>query len=345
MGSNRSTCGTQRTTSSRATNWLGQEHGLLYCPARFLTRSRARPNLTHFAAPGANAQSNRGGPTYQRPRQTINIANKDEWEEVRAKLARNEVDILLISPERLANEEFREKWLLPVADTIGLLIVDEAHCISDWGHDFRPDYRRITRILQALPRNIPVLATTATANNRVVSDVVEQLGPNLRVVHGPLARQSLRLQNIYLGNQAARMVVGRKHCSDARLWHCLHVDHVRDAIQVAAWLQSEGIDAAAYWGTLETETRIELEQKLLDNRIKVLVATTALGMGFDKPDLGFVIHFQRPGSVVHYYQQVGHAGRAMDRAYGILLSGDEDNDITDYFIRTAFPPQAHEQEY
>lgn len=276
--------------------------------------------------------------------ETVNSTNREEWKAVQAKLRRDEVDVLLISPERLANDVFREEWLLPVADTIGLFVVDEAHCISDWGHDFRPDYRRITRILQALPRNIPVLATTATANDRVVSDVVEQLGPNLRTVRGPLARQSLRLQNIYLPSQAARLAWLSNHVARMPGSGIIYALTVRDANRVAAWLQSEGIDAAAYWGDLENETRIELEQRLLDNRIKALVATSALGMGFDKPDLGFVIHYQRPGSVVHYYQQVGRAGRGLDHAYGILLSGDEDNDITDYFIRTAFPPQAHERE-
>lgn len=275
--------------------------------------------------------------------ETINSSNSDTWENVRQKLLRQEVDILLISPERLANEEFREKWLLPVAEQIGLLVVDEAHCISDWGHDFRPDYRRITRILQALPRNVPALATTATANNRVVRDVEEQLGPHLRTVRGPLARHSLALQNIYLPSQAARLAWLAEQVPTMPGSGIIYTLTIRDANQVAAWLQTEGIDAAAYTGPLDGETRIELEQLLLENRIKALVATTALGMGFDKPDLGFVIHYQRPGSVVHYYQQVGRAGRALDRAYGIMLSGSEDKEITDYFIHTAFPLQAHEQ--
>ena len=274
--------------------------------------------------------------------ETINSSNTDDWQLVREKLKRNEVEILLVSPERLANDEFREDYLLPVADSVGLFVVDEAHCISDWGHDFRPDYRRITRILQALPKNVPVLATTATANDRVIADVEEQLGPNLRTVRGPLARQSLRLQNINLGNSCARMAWLAEQVPKLPGSGIIYTLTIRDAKRVADWLQSEGIAAAAYRGGLDTDIRIALEQKLLGNQIKALVATTALGMGFDKPDLGFVIHFQRPGSVVHYYQQVGRAGRALERAYGILLSGDEDDEITDYFIRTAFPPQAQE---
>lgn len=228
-----------------------------------------------------------------------------------------------------------------IAGNVGLLVVDEAHCISDWGHDFRPDYGRIVRIVQALPPNLPVLATTATANNRVVDDVRAQLGGDLRVIRGPLARSSLQLQNLMLPSQAARMAWLAERLPLLPGSGIIYTLTIGDAQRLAAWLQSQRIDAHAYWGGLETEARIDLEERLLDNRIKALVATSALGMGFDKPDLSFVIHFQRPGSVVHYYQQVGRAGRALPNAYGILLGGHEDDEIADYFIRTAFPPEAH----
>ena len=272
---------------------------------------------------------------------TINSSNQDDWEKVRKELFANQVDILLISPERLANENFREQWLKTISDKIGLFVVDEAHCISDWGHDFRPDYLRVVRVLQALPPKIPVLATTATANDRVVEDVVEQLGPHLSVMRGVLARESLRLQNISLPSKAGRMAWLAEKLPSLPGSGVIYTLTIRDAQRLASWLQSKGIDAEAYWGGLASERRILLEDRLLENRVKALVATTALGMGFDKPDLGFVIHFQRPGSVVHYYQQVGRAGRAVDKAYGILLSGDGDQDITDYFIQSAFPPEAH----
>ncbi len=272
---------------------------------------------------------------------TINSSNTDDWQGVEAALADNAVDILLISPERLANEAFRSTVLLPVAPRVGLFVVDEAHCISDWGHDFRPDYRRITRVLQALPATVPVLATTATANNRVVADIHHQLGERLQVLRGSLARDSLRLQTIHLPSQAARLAWLARTLPTLPGSGIIYTLTVRDAQQVADWLRLCGIDAHAYYADVEGTTREELESKLLANRIKVLVATTALGMGFDKPDLRFVIHFQRPGSVVHYYQQVGRAGRAVDDAYGILLSGDEDQEITDYFIESAFPPSAH----
>ena len=276
--------------------------------------------------------------------ETINSTNEADWPQIEAGLHRNEIDVLLISPERLANDDFVNRCLLPIAGRIGLFVVDEAHCISDWGHDFRPNYRRIVRILRALPRTIPVLATTATANDRVVGDIIEQLGPHLEVQRGPLTRASLSLQNISLRSQAERMAWLAARLHELPGSGIVYTLTVRDSERLASWLQLQGIDAEAYYGALETEQREALENRLLNNEIKALVATVALGMGFDKPDLGFVIHYQRPASVVHYYQQVGRAGRAVDNAFGVLLNGDEDDAIADYFIRTAFPtPQDVEQ--
>ena len=267
--------------------------------------------------------------------ETINSSNVANWPRIERGLHRGEFDVLLISPERLGNDDFVSRCLLPIANTVGLFVVDEAHCISDWGHDFRPDYRRIVRILQALPRNIPVLATTATANDRVVEDVVRQLGPNLDVQRGPLTRASLSLQNIYLRSQVERMAWLAHVLPDLPGSGIIYTLTVRDSERLANWLRSQGIDAEPYHS--KTGQREALEDRLLKNEVKALVATVALGMGFDKPDLGFVIHFQRPGSVVHYYQQVGRAGRAVDDAYGVLLNGEEDDAIADYFIRMAFP--------
>ncbi len=276
--------------------------------------------------------------------ETINSTNEAEWQRIEAGLHRNEIDVLLISPERLANDDFVNRCLLPIADRVGLFVVDEAHCISDWGHDFRPDYRRIVRLLRALPRNIPILATTATANDRVVRDIVEQLGPNLEVQRGSLTRASLSLQNINLRSQAERMAWLADLLPALPRSGIVYTLTVRDSERLADWLKSRGIDAEAYYGPMETEQREALENRLLNNEIKALVSTVALGMGFDKPDLGFVIHYQRPASVVHYYQQVGRAGRAVEEAFGILLNGEEDDAIADYFIRTAFPtPQDVEQ--
>ncbi len=280
---------------------------------------------------------------------TINSTNDEEWERIQDELISNQVDVLLISPERLANDDFRQNVLANMANNIGLFVVDEAHCISDWGHDFRPDYRRIVRILQAIPSNVPVLATTATANNRVVDDIKSQLGHNIILQRGSLVRKSLKLQNINMPSPAARMAWLAQTIPTLPGSGIIYTLTRRDADRVAEWLRINKINAKAYHADISDRTegclvREDLEQQLLNNKIKVLVATVALGMGFDKPDLGFVIHFQRPASVVHYYQQVGRAGRAVDEAYGILLCGEEDDHIADFFIRNAFPPQQHVSE-
>lgn len=277
---------------------------------------------------------------------TVNSSNQQDWDRIQAQLLTNQIDILLISPERLGNQDFLENTLLPISRNIGLFVVDEAHCISDWGHDFRPDYRRIVRILQKLPPNIPVLATTATANNRVVDDIKHQLGSTLKISRGALTRNSLQLQNIYLPSQAERMAWLAKILPQISGSGIIYTLTVADAERLTGWLIIKGINAKAYHSKLDpnsqrnAELREQLENQLLNNEIKVLVATVALGMGFDKPDLAFVIHYQRPGSVVHYYQQVGRAGRAVEQAYGILLNGKEDDEIVNYFINTAFPPEA-----
>lgn len=267
---------------------------------------------------------------------TINSDNIDDWTAVEGKLAKGEIDILLISPERLANERFRTQVLAGIAAQISMLVVDEAHCISDWGHDFRPHYRLLERIIRTLPPNLRLLATTATANNRVMEDLAAVLGPKLDVSRGDLNRTSLSLQTIRLPSQAERLAWLAEQLATLQGHGIIYTLTVRDANQVAQWLKTQGFNVEAYTG--ETgDRREQLEQALLNNQVKALVATTALGMGYDKPDLAFVIHYQTPGSVVAYYQQVGRAGRALDSAYGVLLSGQEESDITDWFIRSAFP--------
>ncbi len=268
---------------------------------------------------------------------TINSANQDDWEEIEAQIRAGEIDLLLISPERLQNERFRDDVLPQLIEEMGMLVVDEAHCISDWGHDFRPDYRRIAQVLQQLRPDVPVLCTTATANDRVIADVVAQLGDELQVLRGPLERESLRLAVIDLPAAAERLAWLSTVIPDlpgSGIVYCLTIHDTR---RVAEWLQLQGIDARAYSGDDDPALRIGLEDALLRNDLKVLVATSALGMGFDKPDLGFVVHYQSPGSPIAYYQQVGRAGRALDEAYGVLLRGHEDRDIQDHFITTAFP--------
>lgn len=267
--------------------------------------------------------------------ETIHSGNEEDWRKIEQKIKNNEVDILLVSPERLANEHFRTEVLSIIAANVSLLVIDEAHCISDWGHDFRPQYRLIDRIVQNLPENLRLLATTATANDRVMSDLEKVLGPNITTLRGDLNRPSLYLQTISLPQQSERLAWLASQLENLPGNGIIYTLTIRDAKRVASWLQFQGHSVEWYAST--RENREELENALLENKVKALVATTALGMGFDKPDLGFVIHYQMPGSVIAYYQQVGRAGRALDTAYGVLLSGEEEEDITNYFIETAFP--------
>lgn len=278
---------------------------------------------------------------------TVNSTNTEDWPALTGSILEGRADAVLISPERLANDNFVRDVLLPVANRIGLLVVDEAHCISDWGHDFRPDYRRLINILQRMPPNMPVLGTTATANDRVVEDVVSQLG-DVVVQRGPLMRDTLSLQATRLPDQSARLAWLAEHVPNLPGTGIIYVLTKRDAEQVSEWLQQNGIDARPYYSGVTTPEfedsdayREQLETLLYGNRVKALVATTALGMGYDKPDLGFVIHYQAPGSIVGYYQQVGRAGRGIDNAIGVLLSGREDDDIHEFFRSSAFPDEAH----
>ncbi len=273
--------------------------------------------------------------------ETIHSGNEEDWREIEQKIKNNEVDILLISPERLANEHFRAEVLSIIAANVSLLVIDEAHCISDWGHDFRPQYRLIDRIIQNLPENLRLLATTATANDRVMSDLEEVLGPNITSLRGDLNRPSLYLQTIRLPQQSERLAWLATQLENLSGNGIIYTLTIRDAKRVASWLQSQGHSVEWYAST--RDNREELENALLENKVKALVATTALGMGFDKPDLSFVIHYQMPGSVIAYYQQVGRAGRALDAAYGVLLSGEEEEDITNYFIDNAFPTRQEVQ--
>ena len=268
---------------------------------------------------------------------TINSNNTGDWHLIEAQARNNQVDILLVSPERLANDNFRENFLPDIASRVAMLVIDEAHCISDWGHDFRPDYRRIERIARTLPPNVQMLGTTATANNRVLDDLTEVLGPNIQIMRGDLNRPSLLLQTIKLPSRVERLAWLAERLGEIPGSGIIYTLTIRDANQVARWLQSRGLNVQAY--TSRSENREDLEQDLLHNRVKALVATVALGIGYDKPDLAFVIHYQMPGSVVAYYQQVGRAGRGVDAAYGVLLGGSEDTDITDFFIDSAFPTQ------
>ncbi|WP_091231143.1 RecQ family ATP-dependent DNA helicase [Microbacterium sp. 3J1] len=279
----------------------------------------------------------------------INSTNAHEWAEVLAQLDRDEVDVLLVSPERLNNPAFREQQLPTLVRRIGMLVVDEAHCISDWGHDFRPDYRRLRDLIEQMPAEVPVLATTATANSRVVADVAEQLGAGsapspsgeagdgVLTIRGPLARTSLRLGVLRLRDSASRLAWLLSHIDDLPGSGIIYTLTVAAAVDTARLLREHGHEVRAYTGQTDTDERTESEGMLKRNEVKALVATSALGMGFDKPDLGFVLHLGAPSSPVAYYQQVGRAGRASESADVLLLPGVEDRDIWHYFATASMP--------
>ncbi|MFJ4863789.1 MULTISPECIES: RecQ family ATP-dependent DNA helicase [unclassified Streptomyces] len=274
---------------------------------------------------------------------TINSANPEEWEGIQAEVAAGEVDVLLVSPERLNNPDFRDQVLPKLSAATGLLVVDEAHCISDWGHDFRPDYRRLRTMLADLPPGVPVLATTATANARVTADVAEQLGTgagtDALVLRGPLDRESLSLAVLTLPDAAHRLAWLADHLGDLPGSGIIYTLTVAAAEEVTTYLRHRGHTVSSYTGKTENADRQQAEDDLQANRVKALVATSALGMGFDKPDLGFVVHLGSPSSPIAYYQQVGRAGRGVEHAEVLLLPGREDEAIWQYFASVAFPPE------
>ncbi|WP_405658229.1 RecQ family ATP-dependent DNA helicase [Streptomyces sp. NBC_00079] len=274
---------------------------------------------------------------------TINSSNTEQWDTVQDEIAAGEVDVLLVSPERLNNPDFRDQVLPKLAAATGLLVVDEAHCISDWGHDFRPDYRRLRTMLGDLPPGVPVLATTATANARVTADVAEQLGTggasDALVLRGPLDRESLSLNVLRLPDAAHRMAWLAEHLGELPGSGIIYTLTVAAAEEVTTFLRHRGHDVASYTGKTENAGRQQAEEDLLANKVKALVATSALGMGFDKPDLGFVVHLGSPSSPIAYYQQVGRAGRGVEHAEVLLLPGKEDQAIWEYFASLAFPPE------
>lgn len=274
---------------------------------------------------------------------TINSGNVTEWDDIHQRVAEGDLDVLLVSPERLNNPDFRDNVLPSLAADAGLVVVDEAHCVSDWGHDFRPDYRRIRTLVAELGKDVPVLATTATANDRVVDDVAAQLGVgggDTLVLRGDLDRESLHLSVVKVATSAERAAWLAAHIDSIEGSGIIYTLTVSAARDVATLLTDMGHQVAAYTGSTDAAEREQLEADLLANRVKALVATSALGMGFDKPDLGFVVHLGAPSSPIAYYQQVGRAGRSTASAEVILLPGSEDQQIWRYFASVAFPPES-----
>ena len=329
----------KRTLVVQKTGW---GKSLVYFLATKLLKEKKRDGITLIISPLLALMNNQidSAKKLGINVKTINSDNKDEWDNIISDICdNNTVDALIISPERLANSDFVKDCLDKIKNRVNLFVVDEAHCISDWGHDFRPDYRRIVKILQLLPSNVPVLATTATANDRVVNDIVAQLRENLVISRGELIRESLAIQVIKLQKKEDRLAWLAENIEKMPGSGVVYCLTKADCDLVTDWLNENDIKSEKYYADISKEDKAIVLEKFQQNEIKVLVATVAFGMGYDKPDIGFVIHFQRPANIVSYYQQIGRAGRGIELAYAILLCGEEDEHINQYFINSAFPTE------
>ena len=329
----------KRTLVVQKTGW---GKSLVYFLATKLLKEKKRDGITLIISPLLALMNNQIDSAQRLGLniKTINSDNKDEWDNIISDICdNNTVDALIISPERLANSDFVKDCLDKIKNRVNLFVVDEAHCISDWGHDFRPDYRRIVKILQLMPGNVPVLATTATANDRVVNDIVAQLGENLVISRGELIRESLAIQVIKLQKKEDRLAWLAENIEKMPGSGVVYCLTKADCDLVTDWLNENNIKSEKYYADISKEYKAIILDKFQKNEIKVLVATVAFGMGYDKPDIGFVIHFQRPANIVSYYQQIGRAGRGIELAYAVLLCGEEDEHINQYFISSAFPTE------
>ena len=246
----------------------------------------------------------------------------EENEQILEDAKKGKIKILYIAPERQGNMSWQET----VREIkVAMVVVDEAHCISQWGHDFRPDFRRIVDLVNILPKDVPVLAVTATATKRVQDDIQEQIGKNMTVLRGDLQRENLRLFVVKVKSEnekKIRIAEFLQHCKGSGL---IYTGTRVNTQEYADWLKFVGIDAEMYNASLEGEERIRIEQGLKENRWKAIVATNALGMGIDKPDIRFIIHTQMPQSPIHYYQEIGRAGRDGNSSDVILFYNENVN--------------------
>ena len=273
--------------------------------------------------------------------ETINISEDPEKiRNTENKIKANKVDVLIVTPQRFFNKKFKEEQLPLIKEQAGLFVVDEAHCISSWGHDFIPSYMMLVKkVIPSLNVDTSILFTTATADNKVVKDISDK-NKFSKTIKGDLLRKSLSVHSF--GKQSFKFSIAwfKKNIDVLKGSGIIYVLTTARADAVAQYLRNEvGISAQAYHSRLEPYEKIEIENKLLNNEIKVVIATTALGMGFDKPDLGFLIHLGIPKTLTDYYQQIGRAGRKLDNADCVLISLQDDDDVNEYFIMSKVPEQ------
>lgn len=271
----------------------------------------------------------------------INSENEKEWNSIYTAIKNDEVDAIMIAPEKLNNAKFSTE-IKAIIPYISLFVVDEAHCISDWGHDFRVSFRRIVQFVRKLSPKTAILATTATANDRVVRDIKFQLGKDLEVIRGNMNRENFAIDILRFGNNRGKLLWLERNLplltkTGCGIIYCLTV---KECKKVAAFLCEKGFNAKAYYARLEPAEKKEIEKEFQQDKIDILVATIAFGMGVDKKNIAFVVHYQQPAGVIAYYQQIGRAGRSITSvpvARAIMLVGDDDNETNIYFITHAFP--------
>jgi len=258
----------------------------------------------------------------------------EEKEDVLTKAQAGYYKIIYIAPERM--EDIRSMNVIQRLNP-SMVVVDEAHCISVWGHDFRPNYRRIVNLIEFLPADRPVLACTATATEQVQSDIEKQIGKGITVQRGGLLRPNFHLNVIHAQSQEAKLIhiAGLvKKLPGSGIIYC---GTKVETETYANWLRYKGIDAVYYNAGLDNDSRVMIEHALMENKHKCIVATNALGMGLDKPDVRFIIHTQIPQSPLHYYQEIGRAGRDGETTYIILYYNPEDEELPKAFIKGGRP--------
>ena len=269
------------------------------------------------------------------PTESINSEQSpEENSEILRKAKNNEIKILYIAPERQENRE----WLDSVREMqISMVVVDEAHCISVWGHDFRPAFRRIVNLVKLLPKDFPVLATTATATERVANDIQKQIGENVSLIRGNLLRNNFYLSVVNVDSEESKMAWRVEFLQKQDGNGLIYTGTRVNTNLFSSWLQFNKINAANYNAGLDTESRKEIENGLILNKWKCVVSTNALGMGIDKSDIRFIIHTQIPQSPIHYYQEIGRAGRDGKPTKIVLLYNPEDKELPEYFIKNSRP--------